>query len=129
MTALPIEVRYTGLPPAQPLPFPATTGAVALLTNGAGIVVGWAVEETTGLNVARVVIGDGNAAAITRAIVPITLQASESSRDFPPNGGIMFQQGLAVQITAGTVAGVLHAVLLSPDEFRELSVIRLPAQG
>ena len=118
--ALP-KLRYTGLPPARAFAFPTTvaTNTVVIATGG-GVIFGWQVEETTGLAGARLVIGDGAAAPINVA-APITLQASESTRDFLPSGGWLVQQGIALTVTAGSVAGLVFAVLLPPDQVDALS--------
>lgn len=115
------KVRYTGLPPARGFAFPATVGATVQLASGSGVIYGWAVEETTGLAGARLVLGDGASGVGVNIGAPITLQASESTRDFLPGGGWLFQQGIVVTVTSGSVDGIVFAVLLPPDQVDALS--------
>lgn len=115
----PAVVHYRSLPPAQPFNFPATTTFADVVTGG-GVLIGWAVEETTGAAGARVVIGDGtNGGVITNAIAPVRLVGGESNREYPP-GGILFYRSASVQVTSGTVAGSLWVVLLTPDTLNAL---------
>jgi hypothetical protein len=117
------RIRYTGLPPARAFAFGPLTGATVQIVAGSGVIYGWGVEETTGLAPARLVVGDGTAAGVNVGL-PIDLSTSQSTRDFMPNGGWLFQQGIAVQVTAGTVGGVVLAVLLDPDVTDALSDVR-----
>ena len=104
------------LPPPRPFTMPTTgVGAVDIITGG-GILAGWALEETTGAAVARAVIGDGNVGGvITQPIAPVRLAANESNREYPPHG-VVYRRSLSVQVTAGSVAGVLWVIIMTQHE-------------
>lgn len=120
MTDVAPELRYSGLPPAVAFSFPATTAGIALVVGGGGLLAGWALEETTGAARARCVIGEGNVAGtVQNPIAPVILSADQSTRDYP-TFGILFQRHLVVQVTAGTVAGALWVVTLTPTQLRDV---------
>lgn len=104
------------LPASTPLPFGPTTTGVALI-GGSFLLVGWAVEETTAAATARIVLRDGNSAS-GQYRVPITLDPHESDRDVVAHLGVMFESGLFVDVTAGTVAGT---ILVIPTELLQRS--------
>ncbi len=114
------------LPPARAFPFGPLAVAGATVVQGAGLLVGYAIEETTGAASARAVIGDGAGAAITVNILPVTLVAGESVRDVLPMHGVAFERGLSVVSSAGSVAGSLWVVLLTR---RELALVHDTRQG
>lgn len=67
---------------------------------------GFAVEETTGLNTARLVIFDGADQSST-TFYPIRLAPGESTSDWLA-GGLEFRIGLLPVVTAGSVDGMLY---------------------
>lgn len=101
------------LPPAQPLPFLATSAvAGAVVVGGRGLLKGVALEETTGAagTHVRAYVRDGaNAAA--PLLLPYGLGPSETARDWFDGQGMPFESGLFVDVQAGTVAGVLFVIL------------------
>lgn len=113
--------RFHGLPPSRPFPFgPLAAGgaATAAIVGGGGVWTGQAIEETTGLAVARLVVDDSQGLGAGTRLAPFTLAASESRFDPPAGNGILFESGIFLTATAGTVAGVIYVVELSPDELR-----------
>lgn len=120
MTATEHVRRGRGLPPAFPLSFgPLGVGQAQLIT-GAGVWCGESIEETTGAASARAVLLDQDGAGAGVTLGPFTLGASGSRND-PPNGnGVWFTRGLRLNVTAGSVAGVLYVVLVTPDQLAEL---------
>lgn len=102
--------------PARSYPFGPLTGASQLLVNGAGLWVGHAIEETTGLAAARCVIGDGSLAAVSNLLAPVTLAANESRLDMLGPFGVAFYRGVVVQATVGTVSGAVWVIELDRDE-------------
>jgi hypothetical protein len=108
------------LPPAQPFTVPTTGVATVDVIQGSGVLLGWALEETTGAATARVVIGDGNAAGVSPVVIaPVRLAANESNREYPP-GGIVFRRSVTLQVTAGSVAGAVWLILCSRREIDAL---------
>lgn len=94
-----------------------TTGVGTVdLVLGGGLLAGWALEETTGAAQARVVIGDGNNAGVSpQPIAPVRLSANESNREYPPMG-VIFQRSITMQVTLGSVQGVVWVVIIDPDQ-------------
>lgn len=82
------------------------TAAGLQLVGGGFLLLGWAAEETTLAAVARLILRDG-ASAAGQYLVPITLGSGESRADDAPGGAVLFESGLFVDVTAGTVAGTL----------------------
>lgn len=73
------------------------------------IVFGYAVEESTGAAIARIVLSEGAPSASFPAI-PITLAANESVRDWFGPQGLHFRNGITVTVTAGAVDGSVFVV-------------------
>lgn len=92
------------------------------LVSGRGLLVGWAVRETTTAAGARMAIRDGTAAN-GRMVVPLNMTADQSTRDFVPAPGFLFERGLFVDVTAGSVEGALFVIL---GELVESAVGPLP---
>lgn len=105
--------------PAQPENIPT---ASAQIVNGRVLVMGYAVAETTGSATAALRLRDGTTSAGTR-ILPIHLAINESVRDwFGPNG-IVYEQGIFVEVVSGAIEGSIYCIpetLLGPDGFRKL---------
>lgn len=105
---------------------PTTVGPATVdIIQGGGLLAGWALEETTGAATARVIIGDGNNTGVSpQPIAPVRLAANESNREYPPRG-VIFQRSLSMQVTAGSVQGVLWVVIVDPDELFALTDLEL----
>ena len=105
--------------PAQPENVPT---ASASLISGRVLVFGYAVAETTGSATAALRLRDGTASSGTR-ILPIHLAANESVRDwFGPNG-IVYQQGIYVEVVSGAIEGSIWIIpesLVGPNVFGKL---------
>jgi hypothetical protein len=116
------HVRPHRLPPARAFTMPATAaGSSVDIIQGGGVLLGWALEETTGAATARVVVGDGNVAGVPAQIIaPVRLAANESNREYPP-GGIVFRRSVTLQVTAGSVAGAVWLILCTPVELDALT--------
>lgn len=102
------------LPPAQVLPFAATSADVTLYT-GAAVLLGWALVETTGTASAALDIRDGTGTA-GQSVVPVTLAANESTRDYPPGNGIAIQFGLFIDMTSGSARGTLWYLPVTSED-------------
>lgn len=83
---------------------------------------GWSFVETTGTDPAELVVYDGGSAGGT-PVVHVTLDAGQSTRDYPPKPGLRIQSGIWVEIVSGSVDVIIQALLLSEEE------IWLMAQG
>lgn len=91
---------------ALALPVGTATNAVAMLGNSAGRLVGFALKETTGVNPAELDLLDG-VNADGDILVPITLTAGQSTRDWYGPAGISFGRGLFAQLITGSVTGTV----------------------
>lgn len=80
-------------------------GASIRLSTSAGKLGGWAFHETAGA-AARLNIRDGSDTN-GGLLVPISLSANESTRDFPTKG-ISFGAGIYVEIVSGAVEGTVY---------------------
>lgn len=96
--------------PALPFDFTQADNGKVLMA-GRLLVVGVAVEETTGAAIASVITGDsGTVGQPGVARIPFQLAASESVRDwFWP--GIVYERGLVLTITGS----VLGSVFIIPE--------------
>lgn len=74
--------------------------------GGRVLVMGFAVEETTGVATARAVIFDGTDQTST-TFYPIRLQPNESTAETFPDGGWECRIGALSVVTSGSVAGLL----------------------
>ena len=105
--------------PAVALDLP---GASAMLLGGRCLVLGVAIGESTGAATAKARIRDGTAVTGTR-LVPFTLAANESVRDWFGDFGFVYEQGVFFELVSGTVEGsvlVVPETILGPDGFRKL---------
>lgn len=111
------DIHHFPLLPARPFPFGTLAAAAATVVQGAGLWMGYAIEENAGAPAfARAVIGDGANNAIVLPFGPYTFGAQQSRDDMWPGHGVLFQRGLTVQCTAGSINGSLWAVLLTRDQ-------------
>lgn len=90
---------------AQAIPVGSTPGAVPTPTFVPGALLGFALEEATGVASASVTITDR---ATGDLILPVTLTAGGSVRDWFAGCGIAYTTGLSVTVTSGSVTGVLY---------------------
>jgi len=75
-----------------------------------GILMGWAVVETTGTAAATFDLMDG-ADDGGSLLVPVTLTAGQSTSDDFTSWGVWVQRGVRVKVISGSVRGVLYFVL------------------
>lgn len=94
--------------PAQAQEFPVTT-TFANVISGRGVLVGWAIKETTGAATAVVNIRDG-LGGNGLLLAPINLAANESTRDWFSDWGISFSAGVCVDVDSGSVSGSLWII-------------------
>jgi hypothetical protein len=71
-----------------------------------GVLLGWSVREVTGNTGATVIFRDGGQTTDDE-VASCTLNAGESSREIFPHG-IALSKGLYLDVTAGTIAGVVY---------------------
>ena len=90
-----------------------TAGARTVPVHGAwvassvsNVVAGYAVRETTGAAAATVILRNGTDAT-GEEIVPVTLAAGESVRDWFGARGPSFDQGVFVDVVTGDIAGAI----------------------
>lgn len=90
----------------EPLAAPHGVPYNSIIT-GRVTLFGFAVEETSGVNVARLLLYDG-ADQTSTTFYPIRLAPGESTSDwFGPNG-LHFRIGLLPVVTAGAVDGMIY---------------------
>lgn len=87
------------------LPFPAASG---LLIAGSGCVTWHAEWETTGSATASWELFD-NSSSATQHIMPVTLSAGQSTRDFIGLHCLPFLSGLYYNLVSGSIHGVIMA--------------------
>jgi hypothetical protein len=105
--------------PAIPLDLP---GASTQLINGRVLVLGMAVGELTGAAAAKVRFRDGTTVNGGR-ILPVTLGANETVRDWFGDFGFLYQQGVFFELVSGSVEGCIYVTpedLLGPGGFGKL---------
>lgn len=96
--------------PAQSLVIPPTSVGGIALVGGRGVIVGYAFRESTNGAVADFDVLDGQTAA-GNPLIPFTLDPHESDRQWFGGGGILFQNGLFVNVIAGTIRGTVYVIL------------------
>jgi hypothetical protein len=96
---------------AHAITFPAT-GSQKVLGPGS-LLMGWALLETTGVASATAEIWDGQDAT-GQLLVPISLTAGQSTRDWLAGDGVLSQSGLFLNVVSGTVRGVVWVRLPRP---------------
>lgn len=93
------------LPPAQLLPFDATSADVQLLT-GLYVLRGWSVLETTGAAAASLLLRDG-ASTTAPVVASASLAQGTTSTSTTGTGGLLLRTGLYLDVTAGSVSGTV----------------------
>ena len=91
---------------------PATTGTLQVVT-GFGVVLALVVEEPTGGAGSRFELWDGNDTG-GEYIGPFTLTAGQSFDNTYPPVGLVFRNGLFLNVTSGSVAGSVEIGTLVP---------------
>ena len=91
---------------------PATTTTFKAYT-GFGTILALVMEETTGSAGARFVLYDG-ADANSEDLGPFTLASGQSFDSAYPPHGLPFRSGLFMNVTSGSVSGVIHIGTLVP---------------
>lgn len=86
----------------------------AVLLNGRGRVLAASARETTGSAEAIIRFTDGNSSD-ARLILPYSLAASESARDWYGDHGIPFEIGLYLDVVSGTAEASITIIL--EDEY------------
>lgn len=115
------EIHHFWVPPASALPFGTLAGAGLTVVQGAGLWMGYAIEENAGVSAfARAVIGDGAGNVIGTEFGPYTFGPQQSRDERFPGAGVLFLAGLTIVSTVGSVHGSLWAVLLTR---RELALV------
>lgn len=97
-------VEYVDLPEPYGVPYNSVIGGRVRL-------MGFAVEETSGANPARLVLFDG-ADTTSTTFYPIRLAPGESTADYLGVKGVLFRIGLFPVVTSGTVDGMLYVAEL-----------------
>lgn len=117
MQAAPHDLHHFWVPPAVALPFGTLVGAGLTVLQGAGLWMGYAIEENAGAPAfARAVIGDGAGNAVGNEFGPYTFGPQQSRDDYWAGAGVAFFQGLTIVATSGSVHGSLWAVLMTRRE-------------
>lgn len=92
-------------------PAAAVSASAAIHAGGATHLVGWALKETSALNTAFVRIRDGKGTD-GDVLVPISLAASESTRDLMPEWPVWITTGnLFLEVVSGSVEGVVYVLM------------------
>ncbi|MGH3571173.1 MAG: hypothetical protein ACRDUW_04990 [Pseudonocardiaceae bacterium] len=99
---------------AHPLSIPSTAVS-AQIDNAGGRVVWWAWRETTGAASATFRLRDGSGSA-GQLLVPFSLAANDSTRDYPGLHSIPYDIGLYLEVLTGTVEGVVMVISGRHDE-------------
>ena len=92
------------------------------LVNGAGRLFVHTITETTGAATAKYTLYDGTGVSGT-LLVPVTLAANESSRDYFGKHGIPFLTGVYIEVVSGSVQGALVVQLCDPREVDTIPVV------
>lgn len=100
------------LQPARPFGIDTTTVS-RLAIAVPGVLYGWGFQETTELARADLELSDGPAGP---PIVPISLSAGQSTRDWLGGFGLECQVGVYLTVVAGTVKGSLWFRPTFPDD-------------
>lgn len=92
------------------------------LISGAGRLLVHTIEETTGAAGAKYTLFDGTGVSGT-PLVPVTLAANESSRDYFGRHGIPFLTGVYIQVISGSVLGAIVVEVCDPREMTAIPVV------
>lgn len=106
-----VDGNYRRLPdsPVTALAFGPTTASVDVVTVQ-GILVGWAAVESTGTASASFDLMDG-ADDSGSLLVPVTVQAGQSTSDDFTSWGVWVQRGVRVKMLSGSVRGAVYFIL------------------
>jgi len=77
-----------------------------MLANFSVLFCGWSLRNLSASTLATLDIYDGTDASGT-SIFPVTLQSNESSREWFYPGGVLFKNGIYVNVTAQEVKGAV----------------------
>lgn len=102
-----------------PINTPATTTDVNLITRG-GRLYGWAFQEMTGTDRAELELVNGQSNN-GDTIVPITLSAGQSTRDWLGRPGLRITGGVRLNVISGEVSAVIYYLGLSDAEILALA--------
>lgn len=89
------------------VPLPSASG---LLVNGSGCLLMHATRETTGTTPATYRLFDGSGTG-GELLLPVSLTAGQSTRDFVRRCVLPFRQGLFFQIVSGAVEGSVSVLV------------------
>jgi hypothetical protein len=104
------------------LRLPADSTYPSQLITGGGRLLGWALLETTGTAAATAVIRDGTAAT-GNLLVPISLSAGQSTRDWESIHPMPYYQGIFLQNVTGAWEGSIWVQPCDPDEDWHIGVV------
>jgi hypothetical protein len=90
-------------------------GSSGLLDGAGGRVVWWAWRETSGTAGAVLRLWDGSGPN-GGLLVPISLNAGESTRDFPGWHSLPYRTGLFLELVVGSIEGQVTVVPWADDE-------------
>lgn len=101
------------------IPLDIVSGAASSqLIAGRVIVTGIMVRETSGAASATMRLHDGGVGGLS--IIPITLAANESIRDWWQPGGIVYERAIFYELVTGTIEGIVTCIpedLVGPQTF------------
>lgn len=92
--------------------------ADTVVTGREARIYGWSFTETTGTDPAHIVVVDGTNVN-GEAIVDITLDPGQSTRDYPAKPGLQCRSGVAVAVISGSVRAIVNVLQLSEVEIAQ----------
>lgn len=101
------------------VPTPAVSGQ---LDNASGRLLWWAFRETTGAAPCTFRLWDGSNNA-GRLMVPFSLSANGSTRDYPGMHSLPYVTGLYLEVLTGTFEGTVYVLSGKHDEPYGIPVI------
>ena len=93
-----------------------------VIVNGSGRLLWHSFKETTGAAQAEYTFTDGNKPD-AKVILPVTLAAGESTRDYMGRHGIPFEQGLYFDLVGGAVSGNVVFELCDPTTETPIPIV------
>lgn len=106
MTGFPAGEAVVELGATPVLPVSIPLGQSGVVVNGAALLYGWSLRESTGAAGAQLDIIDGGDAT-GQLVATITLTAGESTSDYLAGIGILCRRGVYVHAVSGSVAGAV----------------------
>lgn len=106
-----ISAALTGWLAPRPIPLPALAVDAVLSAQGVRL-VGWSLRETS-LNPATVDLYTGGGTNGTR-VASLTIAAGGSSVIAIPDGGVLCESGLFIEIVSGTLTGAVWVRFPAP---------------